>query len=265
MSKLSIVIDEREKGLYEAILPFADSLKTLSISKQVLSLGDIIIRRFDEDETTPLPLIIFERKTISDLLASIQDGRYKEQSTRLLHASSIEPHNIIYLIEGPIGSLPDTQRQKVYSAMSSILIGKHMSVLRTWTIQESAELIARMTDKLARESAKGNVEMGMGMPTAAAMALPTTLSSIRKNNITPNNIGEILLIQIPGISSVTAKAILDTYGNSFSRVLHAVDTNDPVLGAIQYQTTDGKTRRISKGIVAKLKELLGNKDVVSDK
>lgn len=253
MVKYKIIVDEREKGLWEALLPLAATLSSsFTLSKQVLNLGDVIIQR----EEDLVPLIIIERKCISDLLASIQDGRYKEQSMRLLHASGIEPHNIIYLIEGTIGGIPVAQRQKVYSAMTSILMIKRMSVLRTWSLQETAELIARMVDKMFREGSKKSiVSTDNIIPTTVATVIPTTLTAIRKNNITSENIGEILLVQIPGISNITAKAILDTYENSFSKVLNAIKTNDPILDNIQYQTGDGKMRRISKGIVVKLKEL----------
>lgn len=49
----------------------------------------------ESDET----LLIFERKSISDLLASLKDGRYEEQSYRL-SGSNTNNHNIIYIIEG---------------------------------------------------------------------------------------------------------------------------------------------------------------------
>lgn len=236
-----VILDERERGLWDVLAPLALAMKSFSLSKQLLSIGDIVIQRQGDTQ----PLLLMERKSTADLLASIVDGRYKEQSARLLNASGLDPHNIIYLIEGPIGSLPEAQRQKVYSAMTSILVGKHMSVLRTWSLQETAELIARMTDKMAR-----------GVEGMVGIVVPTTLTAVRKHNITAQNIGEILLVQIPGISNVSARAILETYEGSFSKVLRAVETGDPVLEKIQYQAADGKMRRISKGIVGKLRELL---------
>lgn len=242
-----IIVDERERALYSLLQTYESSMaSSFTLSKQVLHLGDIVIQK----ELEETPFLIIERKSLSDLLASIQDGRYKEQSGRLLQASGIEPHDIIYLIEGSTGGLPDAQRQKVYSAMTSILVLKRMSVIRTWSLQESAEWIVRMTDKLSRESSSSISS------SSSRAVVPTTLTAIRKNNITQENIGEILLVQVPGISKVTAKAILSTFDNSFKKVLEAIDTNDPRLENIQYSSGgDGKIRRISKGIVSKLKEL----------
>lgn len=247
--KLSLIVDERERALYDALYPYLETFPTMDIRKQTMTIGDMAIVREGEEK----PVLLIERKSLSDLLASIQDGRYKEQSQRLLHASGMDPHRIVYLIEGPIGGLPVSQRQKVYSAMTSISLGKGFSVMRTWSIQESAEWLVRLVDKLTRSP-----EL---LPNAALVVSDATtvtqmtMTAVKKNNITPDNIGEILLVQIPGISSVTAKAILASYENSFTRVLRAVESKDPVLQTIQYQAADGKMRKISKGIVGKLQEL----------
>ena len=53
-----------------------------------LDLGDIII------EYNDIPLIIIERKTIPDLLASIKDGRYKEQKKRIRKLNPLKVFSI---------------------------------------------------------------------------------------------------------------------------------------------------------------------------
>ena len=58
-------------------------------------LGDI---SFNNDENE---LLIIERKTLPDLLASIKDGRYREQKLRLINKQK-EHIQIYYLIEGDI-------------------------------------------------------------------------------------------------------------------------------------------------------------------
>ena len=50
---------------------------------KVLDVGDIHIC----DNSNNI-MLIFERKTIADLLSSIKDGRYSEQSLRLTHIGS---------------------------------------------------------------------------------------------------------------------------------------------------------------------------------
>ena len=93
---MKIIIDERQVALYEIMM----SLDTgLSIVKQVLQIGDAIIQNDDVD------LCVIERKKLHDLLSSIKDGRYEEQSHRLIHTSGLSPHNIIYIIEGNMTTL----------------------------------------------------------------------------------------------------------------------------------------------------------------
>ena len=98
---MKLYIDNREpKEIINYIKYLIDESKNklfISIEIKSLDLGDYIIY----DEKYEKDLIIFERKTLSDLESSIKDGRYSEQSLRL-SSKSLHNHNIIYLIEGSI-------------------------------------------------------------------------------------------------------------------------------------------------------------------
>ena len=81
-------LDSRERGFnFENLI---DPNNTTFIIKQ-LQVGDIQIRNNDNI------IAIFERKTVSDLLSSLKDGRYSEQKKRLLSSNSIHKG---YIIEG---------------------------------------------------------------------------------------------------------------------------------------------------------------------
>ena len=88
---MKIIIDCRESKLIEACQSITKD--DFEIITKNLELGDIIIQNDAEEDK-----IIIERKTISDLLSSITDGRYNEQSFRL-NGLENENHNIVYLIE----------------------------------------------------------------------------------------------------------------------------------------------------------------------
>ncbi|NBT86539.1 MAG: hypothetical protein EBT45_08645, partial [Alphaproteobacteria bacterium] len=110
-----------------------------TIESRVLPLGDALIT----DETDTIVLLI-ERKSLTDLLASIKDGRYEEQSHRLIHSSGVQPHHIVYIIEGMMSQLHNPAEKKmVYSAMTSLQVFKGFSVLRTCSVQETAECTPR--------------------------------------------------------------------------------------------------------------------------
>ena len=94
---MKIIVDERELALYDRLSARIDGLSRPSfaiLEKAVLPLGDILIQT-DEGKN----VMLIERKTYADLLASIKDGRYEEQSYRLIHSSGFPLHSVVYLLD----------------------------------------------------------------------------------------------------------------------------------------------------------------------
>jgi hypothetical protein len=153
---MKVIIDDREHSLYEKCESILASLSKPSLSilsKEVLQLGDILIKTDDNK-----PVLLIERKSFSDLLASIKDGRYEEQSYRLTHSSGFPGHSIIYVLEGMFSQLKNPAEKKIiYSAMTSLHMFKGFSVFRTTSIQETAEWIISMADKIDREFSNGRI------------------------------------------------------------------------------------------------------------
>ena len=93
---MRIVIDRRERELINKTneslfrLPEEDK-KHIEIIVEDLLIGDILIQNNEKTN-----LLIIERKTFPDLLASVKDGRYAEQSHRLTNTSDVPKHCIIY-------------------------------------------------------------------------------------------------------------------------------------------------------------------------
>ena len=111
---MKIIVDNRETALYERLMLINSKDSSIIIQCDVLTIGDVIIKN-DQDETC----IIIERKTYLDLLSSIRDGRYEEQSHRLIHSSGLHTHNIMYLIEGIMTSITSTtDKSLIYSAIT---------------------------------------------------------------------------------------------------------------------------------------------------
>ena len=93
-----IKIDTRETVLLQMLLTQISTIpvfKDIKLKSETLPIGDIIISDDTEDK------VIIERKSVSDLLSSIKDGRYEEQSYRL-NGLNHHNHNIVYLIEGDV-------------------------------------------------------------------------------------------------------------------------------------------------------------------
>jgi crossover junction endonuclease MUS81 len=288
---MQIIIDERERDLYEkidSIVNFAGNNTTIQISREVLPLGDVLIKTDGQRNC-----VLIERKSFSDLLASIKDGRYEEQSYRLIHTGEYSPHNIIYMIEGMFSQLRTPMEKRIIlSAMTSLNHFKGFSVFRTCSLNETAENIVWMAEKMEREFQRGKraaytllppvenntslVQSG-GQESSLNTSITndmtyevepvhentqvssanycTVVKKVKKDNITPENIGEIVLCQIPGISSVTAMAIMKQYG-TFSNLIDEIRNNPTSLENIVCEN-GGKTRKISKTCVKNVIEYLG--------
>lgn len=209
-----IIFDTREARLRDSFSP------ELPIKIEPLTIGDIVfVAESDTENGAKRDVIIFERKSLSDLLSSIKDGRYEEQSHRLIHASKIPPHRIIYVIEGMFSTLRSpAEKQLVISAMTSLQLYKGFSVVRTSSVQETADLIAGMWKKMKRNEEKGvrlyepTTEIN-SQESAQVQAYCSVVKKVKKDNVTPENIGEIILCQIPGISSTIAVELIAKYKN----------------------------------------------------
>lgn len=280
---MKVIIDERETELYEkcnSIVNLEGNNTYIQLSKQVLPLGDVIIKT-DEDKE----IILIERKTFADLLASIKDGRYEEQSYRLMHSEMQMPgHSIVYLLEGLFSQLKNpTEKKTLYSSMASLYFFKGFSIFKTSNVRETAEWIIWTANKIERDLLKGklpyyafkkntffkenvidqNQKNDISLETSQKMdeirepemtntPVPSdycnVVKKVKKENITPENIGEIMLSQIPGISSVTAIAIMKKYG-TISNLIKEISQNPNTLNDIVCEVAGGKMRKISKSSV----------------
>ena len=163
--QIEIVVDERENTLYDKcseILSKASATAVsdtppIRLSKCVLHLGDIVFKLYTVcDDPAPREILLFERKSLTDLLASIKDGRYKEQSHRLINATPLLTHNIVYVIEGIYTTLKNpADKSKIISCMTSPGFFKGFSVLKTASLNETAEYLMSMAGKIVRDLREG--------------------------------------------------------------------------------------------------------------
>jgi len=191
-------------------------------------------------------------------------------------------------------------KKTLISSMCSMLYYKGFSVIRTMNISETCDLILNWTDKLQRESSSSSLKKSYycvskkeetneasihndndnndndnnvnGGTNAAGHAGPPDEShycdvyKIKKEkngNITPDNIGEIMLCAIPGISSKTAIVIMKEFKN-ISGLIKSFENDAHCLNNI-YIETNGKRRKISSACIENIRTFLvggnkGNKD-----
>ena len=185
---MQLNIDYREKAL----------LQRIPVEPKNLTLGDVTIEKDGKE------LLIIERKTIADLASSICDGRYKEQSFRLSE-SPVLNHNIMYLIEGSLNDTCSLSKKVLLSSLISIWYHKGFTIFRTESIDETAEFVTTLFEKLQKDDLKPHTDSDY----------TSTVKKQKRDKITPENIDVIMLSQIPGISSTTATALMTEYKTIF--------------------------------------------------
>jgi ERCC4-type nuclease len=269
-----IKIDTRETALLQMILTQVSTIpvfKNIKIKSETLPIGDIIISDDTEDK------LIIERKTIADLLSSIKDGRYEEQSYRL-NGLSHHNHNIVYLIEGDVNKVNrfkqdnPVEKLTLYSAMFSLNYYKGFSVFRSFSLDETANIICNMAYKMDKDLTKKpyfKIENDITQVTTQVTTLDDSseevqvtdkdyvgvIKKIKKDNITPDNIGEIMLCQIPGISSVTSLAVMEKY-KTIPNLIKELEINNDSMKDLSYTNVKGQVRKINKTCIANIVKFL---------
>ena len=310
-----IKVDSREHSLLfqinklKNIMPVFNNVTVIS---ETLPLGDIIIC------DGKIEKLIIERKTAADLISSIKDGRYEEQSYRL-NGLEHHNHNIIYLIEGEMSRFNQfksdnnafiiSDKLKFYSAMFSLNYFKGFSVFRSASLEETALIICNMAYKLEKETSVKKsfyqdkiplyeVQQIKGMQGIQGMQeiqemqgmqgmkqiyqseeieiheiqsktqnpeihqntskeYVNVVKKVKKENITPENIGSIMLCQIPGVSSVTALAIMEKY-KTLSNLMKELQTNKDCLKEVASTNAKGQKRKINKSSISNIIKFLNN-------
>tara|TARA_B110000503_G_scaffold136659_3_gene219421 strand:+ start:33 stop:890 length:858 start_codon:yes stop_codon:yes gene_type:complete len=243
---------------------------TISIEVKPLDIGDYEIYYLDDDL---IPSVIIERKSLADLESSIKDGRYKEQSFRL-DKSATHNHNVIYLIEGNIQNYRNGNfRPTIYSTMFSLNYFKGFSVINSNNKIETGEIIYNFIQKLGKERGKPAYYNNIGLHKSQSKTdndkdndkdtdvvlqedsksenYLDTIKVSKKSFITRDNIFELMLMQIPGISSVSAKAIADRYLN-MKGLLAILETNPDDF--LNIRLSNG--RKLNKNILNSIKDFL---------
>jgi len=277
------LLDEIEPETEEGKGKKEKGIEQIKLNVENLKLGDIVISHNDGGGNE---LLLFERKSLNDLASSIKDGRYAEQSFRLGGYESVPNHNIVYIIEGDLSKWKENanyngrvNKKTLLSSMCSMLYYKGFSVIRTMNMTETCELILNWADKLQREhgakkpyysfngsGSSGGVKMEKQEPQQPQQ--PQEPQHVREShycdvfkikkekngNITPGNIGEIMLCTIPGISSKTAIVIMKEF-KTINGLIKSLEKDAHCLNNI-YMETNGKKRKISSQCIENIRNYL---------
>ena len=126
-----MLVDDREHDLIARL-----KAERVTFEVKRLPLGDIIIER---NGTTA----IIERKRTDDFAASVSDGRWREQKSRLASSGAI----VIYIIEGSLygqSKPPETLSSAIWNTM----LRDKMWVLQTRGIEDTSLHLQQLEKKI---------------------------------------------------------------------------------------------------------------------
>jgi DNA excision repair protein ERCC-4 len=215
LKNLRIVVDEREK---KSGIP--DLLKGTGINLEIktLPVGDYIVA----------PETVVERKTVSDLISSIFDGRLFDQCHRLKEHYQFP----ILIIEGDIDEIEELTENPLvfYGAISSIAIDFKIPVIPTPNATHTSKLLISMCSR--KDASKGPF-----------------IKKIRKSNdLQKQQLS--MLCSLPGVGEKTAIRMLEKFGTPLRVLSSSIIELSKVSGL-----GEARAKNIKKVLQAQSKHL----------
>ncbi len=223
-------IDHREGKLKELF----DQNNNIKCEYENLVFGDIQILLDDGI------VFIFERKTQDDLLASIKDGRYKNQKANLIQ-NGFNTNQIYYIIEGTIKY--ETQKSStqkiIQGAVLNTMLRDKISIINTKNLNETYELICNIYKRFCDDPKKYiNSENNFHQTINVETSSEDSSAMVYK----------AMLCQIPSINEKSAQAIMDAYPTLKNLMVHLSSLSDEQkIESLSTLKVNG--RKISKRIV----------------
>jgi len=231
---VTLYLDYRESRLLEECVKLKDDYPSIVVETKNLDIGDMTFSHY-----------LVERKTWSDLEASIKDGRYHEQSFRLETAQS-NGFKVYYMLEGSLltytGSL---SRDALLSAMFN-MTKKGFFVLQPVNVEDTARYLMRMVELSQKEVSTLSYEES---------------SVIKKKNshLTRDNISLYMLAQIPYVSVSIASVLMEKYGHLRGMIM-AMEKNPREIEEFTFlkakDPTKVKPKHLNKNVIHNINTFL---------
>ncbi|MEL9939884.1 MAG: ERCC4 domain-containing protein [Ignisphaera sp.] len=182
-----VYVDEREKN---SKVPQILLGKGVTVIFKFLSVGDYVISNS----------IGIERKTASDFIKSLVDGRLFDQATRLVN----EFEKAIMIIEGSLkeaARLSNVRRSAIIGAYITLALDIGIIMLSSRDEEETAEIIKRVA---VRERRSRNTMVNIKKPTQKSLSSDTTEWQL------------YILQAFPHVGPKTAVRILERFGSIYN-------------------------------------------------
>jgi crossover junction endonuclease MUS81 len=202
-------VDNREQKIKELLIE--NKINTNYIKYENLEYGDFIFEiEGDSSENPNVPLLIIERKSLSDLASSLRDTRYKNQKINLLN--NFDRKVLYYIIEGDmnfdsnsqVSNYTNVSKGSLISCVINTMIRDDIKVFQTKNINDTFNLLNNIMNKLLKDLSKYTNKIDSSVP-------KTNFEIKKKSNMSKEECFKHQLSQIPGISLKSAEAITKQY------------------------------------------------------
>ena len=236
-----IKFDNRENDLIKIL-----ETKGYSVTLENLDLGDI---QFIDAPSKEI-IIIIERKTYSDLSASIKDGRYKEQKERMIHSIKNNVRKIV-LLEGMDISKFTLPEKTFTSVIINTLIRDNIHIYMSKNQEDTILFIENIIINIPKyyDDIKNEI-INNEFKNNANISCKVS----KKENLTYEVCFKNMLSQIPGVSTTMANVFSLKYKNmgDFIIKLKEIGDKESIIKIISEEKYGTNNRRIGNKVGEKI-------------
>lgn len=290
-----VKVDTREQSLLQQMNKLIATIPIFNkiiVQSETLPIGDIIICDGDTEKLIIERKSVADlQSSIKDGRYEEQSYRlnglnhHNHNIIYLIEGNLNNPYNANRFKSENTGV---TEKLTLFSAMFSLNYYKGFSVFRSFSLEETATIICNMAYKLEKENTtkkafyQTKLDQILSDQISSHKISSDQLSSdqispnqihseeqiepqesnyvnvikkVKKENITCENIGAIMLCQIPGVSSATALTIMEKF-KTIQNLIKSLETNPECLKDISSTNAKGQTRKINKSSIANIIQFL---------
>lgn len=243
---MKITCDYRERDIIKSLKALIGKKgKNIEVINENLSLGDFIVN----------DTILVERKSLADLASSIYDGRYREQSDRLIDFKRENPHmKVFYFIEGNMNLFSPKGNigiDAIKGALFSLQYEKGFFVMQTTNVMDTTSMLIKFSEKEMKLKSKREKETIQPTNMNDNQETPHIVSKTKSSQITKDNIGILMLTMVPGVSQQSAQFILSHFNNDIYELLFELHNDNTILDSMKMNN-----RKLSSAMIRKIYSLL---------
>ena len=170
-----------------------------------LDVGDAHILATDASGAERL-VVIAERKSVADLEASLGDGRYREQRTRLLATCAAVGAKPLYIIEGNLDRLGGRRTiNELWKILNRLTMRYGIALIQTDSLDQTADYLETLTEQVRADPSC------FDSSTIVKSYSEYVKTSKKETREDPRNFFSAVVTQCPGVSAAVAGVLAGHY------------------------------------------------------